>query len=71
MLNKAVQQGMNYALGQNLDNLKADATDMSEGESDMSKQIKERVQIGTDENGKPVYKWATGYSRQEVLLSAA
>ena len=35
------------------------------------KQIKERVQIGTDSNGKPLYKWATGYTRQEVLIDAA
>ena len=37
----------------------------------MSKQIKERVQVGTDPNGKPIYKWATGSTRQEVLIRAA
>ena len=35
------------------------------------KQLKECVQIGITDNGKPVYKWATGYSRQEVLQNAA
>ena len=55
-----------------LDNSKEDTTAMPEGEqTDMAKQIKERVQIGLNENGKPDYRWATGYSRQEVLLSAA
>lgn len=37
----------------------------------MAKRIRERVQIGTDVNGKPIYEWATGYSRQEVFLNAA
>ena len=36
----------------------------------MLKQLKERVQIGTTPDGKPLYKWATGYSKQEVLLTA-
>ena len=43
---------------------------MPESEDGM-KQLKERVQIGADSNGKPLYKWATGYTRQEVLLDAA
>lgn len=37
----------------------------------MSKQIKERVQAGTATHGKPIYKWATGSIRQEVLIHAA
>lgn len=37
----------------------------------MAKRICERVQIGTDVNGKPIYEWVTGYSRQEVFLNAA
>ena len=40
------------------------------GES-MSKQIKERVKIGEEPNGKAIYKWITGYSRQEILKKAA
>ena len=43
---------------------------MPEREDGM-KQLKERVQIGTDFSGKPLYKWATGYTRQEVLIDAA
>lgn len=37
----------------------------------MAKRIRERVQIGMDANEKPIYEWATGYSRQEVFLNAA
>ena len=37
----------------------------------MAKQLKERVQTGTDENGKPIYKWATGFTKQELLMNAA
>ena len=37
----------------------------------MAKQLKERVQVGTDDYGKPIYKWATGYTRQELLMNAA
>ena len=44
---------------------------MPEREDGMAKQQKERVEIGIDEQGKPIYKWATGYTRQEVLQSAA
>lgn len=59
----------------NLDNgiPQAHVTDTSctEGETDMAKQLKERVEIGQDENGNPIYKWATGHNRQEILQSAA
>ena len=37
----------------------------------MSKQLKERVIIGTDDAGKPIYKWATGYTKQDLFLSIA
>ena len=53
-----------------LDNYRLDDADMSGSEGDM-KHLKERVQIGTDSNGKPVYKWVTGHTRQELLLNAA
>lgn len=55
----------------NLDNLTADTTGMSEGESDMAKRERERVQIGTDANGKPIYTWVEGKNRQDFLLNAA
>lgn len=37
----------------------------------MSKQQKERIQVGTESNGKPIYKWVTGYNQQELFLNAA
>lgn len=37
----------------------------------MSKQFKERIQIGVEPNGKPIYKWATGQTQQELFLNAA
>ena len=37
----------------------------------MSKQLKERVQVGTDDYGKPLYKWASGFTKQELMMSAA
>lgn len=37
----------------------------------MGKQLKERVKVGTDDWGKPIYKWATGFSKQELLINAA
>ena len=36
----------------------------------MTKRIRERVQVGMDANGKPIYEWATGHTRQEVFESA-
>lgn len=44
---------------------------MSESEDDMSKQIKERVEIGRDDNNRPIYKWVSGCSKQEFLKNAA
>lgn len=35
----------------------------------MAKQIKERVEIGRDAQGLPVYKWATGFTAKEVHAS--
>ena len=37
----------------------------------MSKQQKERIQVGTESNGKPIYKWVTGYNQQELFINAA
>lgn len=36
----------------------------------MTKRIRERVQVGIDAKGKPIFEWATGYNRQEVFESA-
>ena len=54
-----------------LDNLTAEFTGMSEGETDMAKRERDRVQIGTDVNGKPIYTWVEGKNRQDFLLNAA
>ena len=54
-----------------LDNLTAEPTGMSEGETDMAKRERERVQIGTDTNGKPIYTWVEGKNRQDFLINAA
>ena len=37
----------------------------------MAKQLKERIQVGIDKDGDPIYKWATGYSKQDLFLSIA
>ena len=37
----------------------------------MSKQLKERVQVGTDSDGKPIYEWATGATKHELQISIA
>lgn len=55
----------------NLENFSADHTGMSEGETDMAKRERERVQIGTDAAGKPVYTWVEGKNRQDFLIKAA
>ena len=33
------------------------------------KRRRARVQIGVDESGKPVYKWASGYTNKELRAS--
>ena len=37
----------------------------------MSKRLRERVQVGVDSSGKPVYKWATGYTTTELQIDIA
>ena len=37
----------------------------------MTKRERERVQIGTDAAGKPVYTWVEGKNRQDFLIKAA
>ena len=37
----------------------------------MAKRLKERIQVGEDTNGKPLYEWIDGYSRQELFMKAA
>ncbi len=43
---------------------------ISEGESDMA-QRKERVQVGKDKTGKPIYKWAYGTTKPELQMEIA
>jgi len=47
------------------------STPLTEGESPMAKRLKERVAVGTDENGKTRYEWIDGYGKQDLLLKAA
>jgi len=37
----------------------------------MSRRLRERVQVGIDPSGKPVYKWATGYTTTELQIDIA
>lgn len=55
----------------NLENSTAETASISKGDFDMSKRLKERVQIGTDGNGRPIYKWADGATRQELQFNIA
>ena len=41
------------------------------GEDDMASKLKERVKVGVDENGSPVYAWATGNTKEELHRSIA
>ena len=53
-----------------LENHKSDPSGVLESEmkgvSDMAKRHKQRVKIGVNENGDSVYKWADGYSIDEL-----
>lgn len=55
----------------NLENSTAETASISKGDFDMSKRLKERVQIGTDGNGRPIYRWADGATRQELQFNIA
>jgi len=35
------------------------------------KQMKEKVLVGTDKKGNPIYKWATGYTKKDLHLCIA
>ena len=43
----------------------------AERSASMSKRLRERVQVGIDPSGKPVYKWATGYTTTELQIDIA
>lgn len=61
-LQRALETGIAAALeALHLDNLKAETTDISEGETDMAKRIKKKVSIG----GKEI--WITGESDAELF----
>ena len=67
-LNKLVEQ--NASLLALLENHKTGPQDALKSElkgvSDMNKRFRQRVRIGVDQAGKPIYKWATGYSVDEL-----
>ncbi|HNW87735.1 MAG TPA: tyrosine-type recombinase/integrase [Candidatus Limiplasma sp.] len=77
LLGKAYLAGINAQAGYtpNLDNsisqIYPTDTLLMEGESSMAKQRKERVQIGMDIQGKPIYAFATGTSPQKLHRSIA
>lgn len=86
MMQEAIQQGIAQGMAfvaaasgnrvplaptMNLENSTAEAASISKGDFDMSKRFKDRVQIGTDENGKPIYKWADGATKQELQVNIA
>ena len=54
---------------QHLENSTSDDVNILEGDFNMSKKFKERVQVGNDACGKPIYKWAYGDTKQELQLS--
>ena len=67
-LNKLVEQ--NASLLALLENHRPESQDALKSElkgvSDMNKRFRQRVRIGVDKDGKPIYKWATGYSVDEL-----
>ncbi len=76
MLQNAAQAGAQSVLVQepvqHLDNPIFSETDVSESEYDMSrKRIRQALIVGHNPDGTPIVKWATGYTMQEVMESAA
>lgn len=55
----------------NLENLNQDVTGILKGEDDMPKRFKERVEMGKDDQGKPIYKWAYGRNKKELQISVS
>lgn len=57
----------------NLENVISSDFSLSElkGEDTMASKFKERVKIGTDNNGKAIYGWATGETKEELHKSIA
>lgn len=46
--------------------LQKQQTDAPDRRSIMSKRLRARVNLGRDKQGKPVYKWASAYSQEEL-----
>ena len=62
---------LDKSIGSNAIQDQVHAADQQKGEDPMAKRYKERVQIGINADGTPIYSWATGASTQEMLLNAA
>ena len=54
---------------QNLENLTCKGLYMLKGDFKLSKRFRERVQVGQDRSGRPLYKWAEGNTKQELQLN--
>ena len=73
LLEESAKQGAEIALQRlNLDNCIPKSTPFANlrGEEQMAKRIKQRIEIGKDSSGKPLFKWIDGYSQQDLFLSA-
>lgn len=62
---------LDKSIGSNAIQDQVHAADQQKGEDPMAKRYKERVQIGVNADGTPIYNWATGATTQEMLLNAA
>lgn len=47
------------------------STPSTGGEVDMAKRLRERLPVGVNERGEPLYEWLTGYSKLDLYLKAA
>ena len=72
LLTKNVVQYNGGLSPSNLENaISSDFSSELKGEYEMAAKLKERVKVGTDENGSPVYAWATGNTKEELHKSIA
>lgn len=56
----------------NLENaISSDRFSSEKGEDSMASKFKERVKIGTNDDGTPIYGWATGGTKEELHKSIA
>ncbi len=70
VLRDQADKAVSRAMAGPLENCITDMKRMSESEDDMPERIRQRIQFGTDANGRPITHWVSGSTVQDLVNNA-